>query len=351
MEARETTGQRQVLYVGVDMHKRTWHVTGVHERGSEAFSVSMRAEAAELLQYLRKWSDRRIEVVYEAGYFGYGLHDELEEHGITCTVTPPSLIPGEYGNRVKTDQRDSRKLATLLAKGLLKRVYVLTPRERAHRQVVRSRRTFMADRRRKQCQIKAFLAQYGVPLPECTGPWTRTFVAHLHGIRFADRWLQQCFARLMRAFEQADLLVREQTDMIRTLAQEESYRERVALLCLIPGIGLLTAMELLVELQEIERFRTGAHIAAYVGLTPSQFSSGDRIRMGHITRVGKAHLRGALIEAAWVLVRKDRRAAEMFATIRARAGAKRAIVAIARRLLLLIRSVLITGTAYVPCEA
>jgi transposase len=308
----------------------------------------MRSDIGDLVRYLKRWRHMRIEAVYEAGYFGYGLHDELQAQDIACTVTPPSLIPGEYGNRVKTDKKDSRKLAILFAKGLLKRVYVLTPQERSHRQVVRSRRVFIADRKRKQCQIKAFLTQYGIPLPDDAGPWTRTFVAHMHEIRFGDRYLQKCFDQYLVAFDQADRQVREQTDLIRTLAQEEKYRERVALLCRIPGIGLLTAMELLVELQAIERFRTGEQLAAYVGLTPSQFSSGDHVRMGHITGIGKAHLRGAMIEAAWVYVRKDKRAAEVYANIRARAGAKRAIVAVARRMLLLSRSMLINRKAYLP---
>ena len=348
MKRNETDGQNQVLYVGIDIHKRTWHVTGVFENGVEAFSVSMEAETAVLVRYLERWRHLRIEAVYEAGYYGYWLHDELEEHGIHCMVTPPSLVPGEYGNRVKTDRRDSRKLAMYGAKGLLKRVYVLTPEERCHRQVLRTRRQLIADRKRKQCQIKAFLAQYGMPLPDTSGPWTRTFVTFLHRIRFADNWLQKCFDQLLNGHESVNRQVQEQTDMIRELAQHEKYRDRVALLRRIPGIGLLIAMELLLELQDVERFRTGDELAAYVGLTPSQYSSGDHVRMGHITRIGKPELRGAMIEAAWVYVRKDKHAAETYATIRTRAGGKRAIVAMARRMLLLSRSVLINRTSFVP---
>jgi transposase len=348
MKRNGTDGRNQVLYVGIDLHKVTWHLTGILENGSEVFSISIRAEAVELLRYLERWRHMRIEAVYEAGYFGYWLHDELEAHGIRCIVTPPSLIPGEYGNRVKTDRRDSRKLAMYCAKGLLKRVHVLTPEERCHRQVLRTRRQLIADRKRKQCQIKALCALYGMPLPDTSGPWTRTFVASLHRIRFADIWLQKCFDQLMSAFDSVDRQVQEQTDLIRELAQDEKYRERVALLKRIPGIGLLTAMELLLELQDVARFRTGDELAAYVGLTPSQYSSGEHVRMGHITRIGKPDLRRALIEAAWVYVRKDKRAAETYANIRNRAGGKRAIVAMARRMLLLSRSVLINRTAFVP---
>jgi transposase len=105
-------------------------------------------------------------------------------------------------------------------------------------------------------------------------------------------------------------------------------------------------MELLLELQDVERFSKADQLAAYVGLTPSQFSSGDRVRMGRITRIGKQQLRALLIEAAWILVRKDAKANEIYTRIRARAGSKRAIVAIARRLLILGRRLLIHKKRY-----
>lgn len=347
MQRNGTDDGNQVLYVGIDVHKRTWHVTGVFENGREAFSTSMPAETAGLVRYLERWRHLRIEAIYEAGYFGYWLHDELQAQGIGCMVTPPSLVPGEYGNRVKTDRRDSRKLAMYGAKRLLKRVYVLTPEERCHRQVLRTRRQLIADRKCKQCQIKAFFAQYGMPLPDGTSSWTRGYVASLHRVRFADTWLQKCYDQLLTAYESVDRQVQEQTDMIHELALNEKYSDRVSLLRQIPGIGLLTAMELLLELQDVGRFRTGDELAAYVGLTPSQYSSGEHVRMGHITRIGKPELRGSLIESAWVYVRKDKRAAETYTAIRNRAGGKRAIVAMARRMLLLSRSVLINRTAFV----
>jgi len=345
MERKGIDGKNQVLYIGIDMHKRTWHITGIAD-DAEVFSKSMPSDTDVLLKFLERWRHFRIEVVYEAGYFGYWLHDELEEAGIHCMVTPPSLLPGEYGNRVKTDRRDSRKLAVYCAKGLLKRVHVPSPEERAERQVARTRRQLIIDRKRKQCQLKSFLAHYGVPLPEQHKSWSRVFVGHLHRIRFASKWLQESFDQLLKAYDFVDQQVREQTKLIRELAQNEKYRDRVALLCQIPGIGLLTAMEMLLELQDVRRFRTGDELAAYVGLTPSQYSSGDRVRMGRITRIGKPNLRGALIESAWMYIRKDKHASETYMNIRKRAGAKRAIVAVARRMLLLSRSMLISRTSY-----
>lgn len=341
--------ERQVLFVGIDVHKRSYHVTGVLSDGRQVFSAGMSSDKDGLLRCLLRTGYERIEAVYEAGYFGYGLHDYLEEHGIGCMVTPPSLIPGEYGNRVKTDRRDSKKLALYLAKGLLKRVYVPSEEERCHRQVIRTRRQLTADRIRKQSQIKAFLAQHDLPLPEARCAWTKQYVGQLHKIMFKDRWLRMSFKQLLTAYDQSDTHVREQTDLLKALSKTNLYRERVAILTSIPGIGTISAMELLLELQDVERFRTAGQLAAYVGLTPSQFSSGENVRMGRITRIGKSHLRATLIEAAWILIRKDAEMAKTYAQIQYRAGGKRAIVAIARRLLVRARSMLRSKSSYAWC--
>ncbi len=346
MERYTDFREKQVFFVGIDVHKRTYHVTGVWEDGREEFIKSMPADKEILVKYLAQWRMYRIMAVYEAGYFGYALHDYLIEHGIECMVTPPSLVPGEYGNRVKTDRRDSRKLALYCAKGFLKSVYVPTVEERSHRQVIRTRRQLVNDRIRKQNQIKSFLTQYGIPFPDILGKWSKQYIEKLNCIRLNDRWLKKSFEKLIRAYEFVDGQIVEQTKLLKELAKEERYRERVAILRSIPGIGIISAMEMLLELQDVERFSKADQLAAYVGLTPSQFSSGDRVRMGRITRIGKQQLRALLIEAAWIFVRKDATANETYTRIRARAGSKRAIVAIARRLLLIGRRLLINNKMY-----
>ena len=346
MERYKDFREKQVLFVGIDIHQRTYHVTGIWGDGRVEFTKGMPADKEILVKYLLQWRLYHIVAVYEAGYFGYTLHDYLNEHGIECMVTPPSLVPGAYGNRVKTDRRDSRKLALYCAKGLLKRVYVPTEEERSHRQVIRTRRQLMRDRIRKQNQIKSFLTQYGIPFPDVVSKWSKHFIEKLNWIRFKDRWLQKSFEHLMHAYEFVDGQIEEQTNLLKELAKEECYRERVAILRSIPGIGIISAMELLLELQDVERFSTADQLAAYVGLTPSQFSSGDHVHMGRITRIGKHQLRALLIEAAWILVRKDVKANETYKRIRARAGSKRAIVAIARHLLIVGRRLLMNNTMY-----
>ena len=288
-----------------------------------------------------------IHVVYEAGYFGFWLYDRVVGYGADCTVTPPSLLPQEYGNRVKTDRRDSRKLAYLLSKGMLKRVWVPSVEERYHRQVVRRRRQLIGDRVRVQNRIKSELQFYGIPLVGPRGPWPRVYVEKLWCIRFGDRWMQESFSRLLEQYEFLSGQISKQTKLLRELSRTPLYRERVEILRSVPGIGLIAAMELLVELQDVSRFREADKLAAYVGLTPSQYSSADKIRMGRITRIGKNSLRGTLVEASWKLIAKDKAIRQKYDRIKVRSGAKRAIVAIARMLLLRLRRILLDGRPYV----
>ena len=130
------------------------------------------------------------------------------------------------------------------------------------------------------------------------------------------------------------------------MAKQEEYREQVTWLTSLPGIGELTAMELLTELGDMSRFDRADQITAYVGLTPGEYSSGSSIRRGHISRCGKAALRSRLVEASWIAIRFDPQLADIYQRIRARQGGKRAIVAVARRLLLRVRRLLLDERCY-----
>ena len=156
------------LFVGIDLHKNRWHIT-IRTVDLELFSASIPGTWESLQRILARYAGHQLKAVYEAGYFGFRLHDRLVAHGIPYLVTPPSLVPQEYGNRVKTDCRDSSKLAHLLAKGMLKRVWVPSEEELYHRQVIRRRRQLVRDRVRTQSRIKAELRFFGVHLEEPRG--------------------------------------------------------------------------------------------------------------------------------------------------------------------------------------
>ena len=347
MEKRKNLEKSETIFIGIDLHKRTWHVT-IRTFDVELFSGSISGLWNNLEPLLKSYSGHKIIAVYEAGYFGFWLHDKLQEYGVQCKITPPSLIPIEYGNKVKTDRRDSRKLAHFLAKDLLKSIYIPTPQERYHRQVLRRRRQLMNDRIRIQNRIKSELQLNGIHLTAPSGQWTRAFFTDLCRLNFSDRWMQESFKHLLDHYVFLCGQIATQTQLLKELSNETLYKERAAILQTIPGVGLIASMEVLLELQDIKRFRRADQLAAYVGLTPSQYSSADKTRMGRITCIGKNSVRATLIQAAWALIRKDGIMHEIYEKLKARAGGKRAIVAIARKLLIRMRRILLDGTEYVP---
>lgn len=336
----------ETIYLGIDVHNRAWHLT-IRTAEVELFSGSIAGTWEALRAMLLRYQGHQIESVYEAGYSGFWLHDCLIEYGVKCIVTPPSLLPQESGNRVKTDKRDSRKLALLLAKGMLRRIIVPTQQQLQHRQVVRRRRQLIRDRVRTQNRIKAELCFYGVPLPTAKSAWSKQYVENLKRLKFTSRWMAESFKCLIEQYDFLTDQINKQTGLLKKLAATEEYRERVNILMSIPGVGLIAAMEMLLELQDVARFSRAEQLAAYVGLTPSQYSSGEQVRMGRITRAGKNSLRSTLVEAAWRLIGKDKGMREKYERIKGRAGAKRAIVAVARHVLLIARRLLIDKSRYV----
>lgn len=179
------------------------------------------------------------------------------------------------------------------------------------------------------------------------GKWTKEFFESLKVVEFNNRWMTESFHRLLEEYEFLCGQIVKQTNLLKELSETELYRERVEILRSVPGIGTLAAMELLLELQDVSRFRRAKQLAAYVGLTPSQYSSVEHIRMGRITCIGKNSLRATLVQASWQLIRKDGAIRDKYERIKVRAGGKRAIVAIARTLLLGTRRMLIDNQPYV----
>lgn len=343
---KESDEKRKRLYLGIDIHRLRWFVTVITEE-VELFSGSIPGTWDALRTLLERYRGCEIQAVYEAGYSGFWLYDRLVEYGVDCIVTPPSLVPSEYGNRVKTDRRDSRKLAQLLAKGLLRRVWVPTAEERCERQVIRRRRQLIADRVRIQNRIKGELYFYGIEVPAPVGRWSNLYVERLHRLCLENRWMRESFQRLLEEYASLTQQIGLQTDLLRELAAAPRYQEQVKILQTIPGVGSITAMELLLELQDVGRFHRANQLAAYVGLTPSQYSTAEKIRMGRITGIGKNTLRAMLVEASWRLIEKDPAMREKYERIKLRAGSKRAIVAIARMTLLRARRILLDRQPYV----
>jgi transposase len=337
----------KVVSVGIDVHSLSWQIAALTD-GEVIMAVTIsKPDYPKLKALLVRLQGNTLRVAYEAGPAGFDLYDKLTADGIECIVVPPSLIPIESGNRVKTDKRDSYKLAKLLESNMLKKVWVLTPEQRAHRQLVRTRRQITDHRSDVMRQIKSLLLfnSINIPLPACRH-WGTAFTAWLRSFDYGSDHLARSFHSLLDLYQYLTQQKRTITEEVMRLAHTETYAQRVALLKSVPGIGILSAVEILVELQDVSRFQTADQLAAYAGLTPSQYSSGERIRMGHITHAGNTRLRTTLVECCWILIWKDPAMRAKYESIKKRRGAKRAIVAISRKLCACIRRMLLDNVAY-----
>jgi transposase len=225
-------------------------------------------------------------------------------------------------------------------------VYVLSKKERADRQFVRTRRQLSNHRTDVMRQIKSLLLFHGIPSPGgARGFWTRPVLRSLRSLA-PDEYVSFSLNVLIDLYEYLTQQVKHLSREVRKLARTERYARRVELLTSISGVGVLSAMEVLTELQDVSRFTTSDQLAAFLGLTPSQYSSGQHVRMGKITHAGNHRLRTRMVECSWIAIRKDPGLYKTYEAIKKRRGAKRAIVAVSRKLIIRIRRILLDGVTY-----
>ena len=334
------------VFIGIDVHKENWHVT-VRVKEEEVFHGSIPSQYHALRRLLDHFKDCKIKVAYEAGPCGFWLYDRLTEDGIETIVVPPSLIPIESGNKVKTDKRDSRKLAKLLESDMLKRVYVLTEGDRADRELLRTRRQVLEHRNDVARQIRSKLLFYGIRSPfSAKQGWSKQYLRWVKGLVFEREVLKASFQSLMELYEYLSAQLVKMNKKVIGLSRSEKYLDRVRLLWSVPGIGILIGMELLIELPEMERFKSGDELASYIGLTPSEYSTGQYVRQGRITRCGNKRVRMCAVEGSWVLITKDPLMWDRYRRLKALKGAKRAIIAIARMFMIRVRRILLSREPY-----
>jgi transposase len=332
------------LFVGLDLAKKSWKLTiRTHDLVLRSWSTIPKPES--VVNFLRReYQGAKIRLAYEAGCFGFWILDVFQQAGIDVVVVAPHQLPSEL---VKTDALDSAKLARLLAGGLLRGIWVPTKEQRLDRAVVRRRTQLLRTRSRLMDQVKKFLLFHGVEVEEPTsGSWTLRYLRDLNAVEFSDELYTESFRAMLDHYLDLHRRVKEQERRIHRLAEAERYAKRLALLRTIPGIGLLSGMTVLVELQDVRRFSSVECMASYLGLNPQQYSTGEQKRMGHITRAGNQFVRHALVELAWRCIRRDPALLEKYEALRRRRGSKIAIVAIARRVALRIRRVLTTEEGY-----
>jgi transposase len=236
---------------------------------------------------------------YEAGPGGYALQRQMQAVGVRCQVVAPSLIPVKPGERVKTDRRDARKLANLLRAGLLTEVHPPTVEEEAVRDLCRCREDAKEDLLRSRHRLVKMLLRRGTVWVAGKRAWTKAHHEWLRGLRFelpADRAV---FEDYLLAIEQIEERIARLDAKLEALSQEEPYREPVGWLRCFRGIDTVTAMTLVAELHDFRRFHSARELMAYLGLVPSEHSSGGGRRRGSITKAGNCHVRRVLVETAW----------------------------------------------------
>jgi transposase len=339
------------VFLGIDVSVISWHVTA-RCQGETVISVGLAPSVDALRHLLDRLAGCQVRSVYEAGPFGYGLHDWLEAQGVRSMVTSPSNVPLEVGNRIKTDKRDSLKLARTLEAGLLRPVYVPPARYRADRELVRQRDRLQRHRRSAMIRIKALFLSYGVACPfRAAGPWRGPFQRWLAALELPDPVLQEVLAQARDLYFELDRRLTSLDRRLREMARSEPYAALTAQLSTAPGIGPLNALILAVELVDWSRFSSGEALSAFVGLTPSEYSSGARVRHGRITRTGNPRVRTVLVEASWILIRKDPQMRAFYERLRQRRGSKRAIIAVARKLCVRLLAMVRRGESYQPAVA
>lgn len=297
------TGQH--IFVGIDVHLKSWKVTILTEKlPYKTFSQDPRPDL--LYQYLiRNFPNGIYHSAYEAGFTGYWIHSRLMELGIESIVVNPSDIPTTDKEKdQKADKRDSQKIAKALRNGDLKGIHVLTTKTLEDRCLIRTRATIVQDMTRNKNRIKAFLFFHGIDLPEkyklSKHHWSKRFMDWLRSIELTEPSARKSLDIFIEESEHLRLTVLDATRVIRLLSEGETYANQVMLLRGIPGIGMLTAMVLLTELETINRFNSFDKLCSFIGLIPSTHSSGEKEKIGEITHRGNGFLRGALIESAWM---------------------------------------------------
>jgi transposase len=350
-EQRDYILKNEKVFVGLEDSKKTWQVCA-RSGGMIVHETSMPAEYEVLRNYFRnKFPECEIEVMYEAGFRGFELHDQLVADGWKCVVTPPHTVTEEKCQRKKNDRVDCRRLAKNLENGDYHKCFVPDQELREDRQVSRTCGQVQADIKRVRNRIRRMLEFHGLDNGLPAGRWSGAAYArlrqHLAEVKMSDS-LRLSFEVMFKELEQLRQLQKELLLRLRKLAKSDRYKGSVELLMSAPGIGKLTAIRLTLEWGDLSRFGRKGQFASFLGMVPSDHSSGDQERRGHITKQGNRRVRAWLTESSWVAIRHDPVLLDKYRRVLRHCGnKKKAIVAVGRKLALRLRRVWLTGEPYV----
>ncbi len=284
-------------YVGLDVHRDTisacvYDATEKRYCDEQVFFAHKPKSLARFVESTRsKYGHFRC--CYEASFSGTVLYDTLTEHGVDCAIIAPGSIPKRSGDRIKTDQRDARNLSKYFGYGLLTECFVLDEELRAVRGLLRSREALIKSLHQSKMRVIHFLHAHG----HCytTGSyWTKKFKTWINQIE-----LERRVCGYLNDIDYHQGRIQEIEQQVKTASKSEKFQQAVQILQGFRGIGLISAMQLVCEIGDFRRFESPTALMAYLGLVPSQHSSGNTIRTGSITKTGNTHARKVLVSAAW----------------------------------------------------
>ncbi|MBP2316115.1 IS110 family transposase [Azospirillum soli] len=289
-------------FVAMDTHKETIAVAVAEagRSGEVRFVGEIPNRADAVRRFLDKLVDKygRLSVCYEAGPCGYGLHRQITELGHACIVVAPSLIPIRAGDRVKTDRRDALTLARLHRAGELTVIWVPDAAHEAMRDLVRARTAAMETVRRARQQLQGFLLRHNrIFTGRC--PWTAAHRRWLAAQRFEHPAQQIVLQELIDTIADAEQRRDRLNGQIEELAHSWALRPLVEALQTMRGIAFLSAVVLVVEIGDFRRFANPRQLMAYLGLVPSEQSSGRKVQRSGLTKAGNTRARRVLVEGAW----------------------------------------------------
>ncbi|MBY0149502.1 IS110 family transposase [Neobacillus niacini] len=290
-----------IKYVGLDVSKEKIAVSIAEEGRGEPRYWGMISNTPEAIRKLvRKLGEtENLRVCYEAGPTGYGLYRLFLSLGIECEVIAPSLIPRKPGERVKTDRRDSLRLAQLFRAGELTSVYVPTEDDEALRDLVRAREDAKEDELRAKHQLTKFLLRHEIHPPSGVRKWTQRYRDWLNTLKFDRSASRIVFQEYYHHLQEIEQRIKRLEEEINLQATEGIHAPMIQALKTLRGVAVITATSLVAEIGSFKRFPTPKQFMSYVGLIPSESSSGDIRRQGKITKTGNRHVRRLLVESAW----------------------------------------------------
>lgn len=327
----------QNIYAGFDVHLKSWKVTLLsQEMMLKSFTMPPKPEV--LSDYLQKnYPGATYHSAYEAGFSGLWAHYQLLELGINNIVVNPADIPGTQKDKLqKEDKRDSRKIAYALRSGSLNPIFTPSESTLNDRSLIRSRKMIVNDLTRFKNRIKGLLYFYGIEFPEefasSRTHWSKKFFTWLEGLHMKEASGKTALQHLISEAQYHKELLKTVLLDITLLSKTDKYKERVALLRSVPGIALITAMTILTEIEDINRFANAEKFAAFIGLIPMTSSSGEKQKVGEMTFRAQTFLRSIIIEASWIAIGRDPALLMAYQQLSKRMETNKAIVRIAKKL-------------------